>query len=494
MVKLDSIAEKVVPQKFLDKYRSFPVTLRAAFWFTVCNFVLKGISFICMPIYARFLSEEEYGTMSLITSYELIFTIFATFELYLGAFQRGLLKYKDDVKNFEQTIVFISNVLTVICFFIFMLLRGPLSGFTGVTLALYSLFSLYFIFYTPYHCWLNRKRFEYDYKAAVTVTILMALVSNLAPIITIKLFGATAYIKVISTLAIQIVFCLPFWIKHVNFSHIFKNTQRFFNYVKYAIRFQGPLVFHSLSYYVLNQSDRVMIDKFSSKADVAFYSVAYSFASVIIIFQNSLNQVLKPWRFQKLDKKGYKDVRDISNVLVILVGGVIVMFMLLLPEVFLIFPESYHQALKVAPPVTIGVYFLFLYTLFVDVESYYGKTEYIAYVSTFCALLNIGLNYVGIKMFGYVACAYTTLICYALMSFLHYVFMLITCKKAHVEESPVDSKTIWGFSLIMLAIFGVANAFYDSILVRYIIVACIVAAVIVFRKKLMSSWKMIRSK
>ena len=75
------IAERIIPRKILDKYRSFPVTLRAAFWFTVCNFVLKGISFICMPIYARFLSEDEYGTMSLITSYELIFNIFATFEL-----------------------------------------------------------------------------------------------------------------------------------------------------------------------------------------------------------------------------------------------------------------------------------------------------------------------------------------------------------------------------------------------------------------------------
>ena len=489
------IAERIIPRKILDKYRSFPVTLRAAFWFTVCNFVLKGISFICMPIYASFLSEEEYGTMSLITSYELIFNIFATFELYLGAYQRGLLKYKDDTKNFEQTIVFISNILTVICFFIFMLLSKPISGFTGVTTALYSIFSVYFLVYTPYNCWLNKKRFEYDYKAAVIVTILMALVSNLAPMITIQIFGATAYVKVISTLVIQIIFCLPFWIKHINFANVFRNKARTINYIKYALRFQGPLVFHSLSYYVLNQSDRIMIEKFSgSKADVAFYSVAYSFASVIIIFQNSLNQVLKPWRFQKLDKKGYKDVRDISNVLVILVGAVIVMFMLLLPEVFLIFPDSYQEGLKVAPPVTIGVYFLFLYTLFVDVESYYGKTEYIAYVSTFCALLNIGLNYIGIKMFGYIACAYTTLICYAIMSFMHFVFMQITCKKAHVEESPVDAKSIWGFSLIMLAVFGITNVFYDSIIVRYLIVAGIIAAVIIFRKKIISSWKMIRSK
>ena len=54
------IAERIIPRKLIEKYRSFPVTLRAALWFTVCNFILKGISFICMPIYSHVLSEEEY--------------------------------------------------------------------------------------------------------------------------------------------------------------------------------------------------------------------------------------------------------------------------------------------------------------------------------------------------------------------------------------------------------------------------------------------------
>ena len=80
------------------------------------------------------------------------------------------------------------------------------------------------------------------------------------------------------------------------------------------------------------------------------------------------------------------------------------------------------------------------------------------------------------------------------MSFMHFVFMQITCKKAHVEESPVDAKAIWGFSLIMLAVFGITNVFYDSIIVRYLMVAGIITAVILFRKKIISSWKMIRSK
>lgn len=433
--------------------------------------------------------------MSIMTSYELIFIIFATFELYLGAYQRGLLKYKNDVKSFEQTIVFLSNMLSVICLFLVLIFHKPFESFTGISAGFYSVFTVYFITYTPYNCWLNKKRFEYDYKAAVSVTILMALASNLLPIISIKIFGATAFVKVFTTLVIQTLFCLPFWLKNLDVAPLLKKKQEVCQYLIYAIKFQGPLVFHSLSYYILNQSDRVMIDKFLDKSDVALYSVAYSFASVIIIFQNSLNQVLKPWRFQKLDKKEYKDIRDISGILVAVVGTIIVIFMLLLPEVFkFVFKPEYHEALRVVPSVTVGVYFLFLYTLFVDVESYYGKTSYIAYVSTACAVLNIGLNYIGIQMFGYVACAYTTLICYAIMSFLHYVFMVITCKKAQVTEMPINTKTIWGFSVLMLIVFLIVNTIYDSILIRYMMLAVIAALVFGFRKKIIGEWKRIRAK
>lgn len=483
-------------KKLLNKYRSLPVTVRAAFWFTICNFMLKGISFVCMPIYTRFLPEEEYGTMTLITSYETIFTIITTLELYNGAYNRGILKFKEDVKTFEQTIVFLSNFLSLIWFVIVMLLNKPFTDFTGISLGMFAIMTGYFITRTAYNCWLNKKRFEYNYKAAVTITLLMAFISNLAPIITLKIFGATASVKIISTLVIQILFALPFWVKNFDFKNLLAKKADIKKYLSFALKYQLPLIFHSISYYILGQSDKIMIEKQThDKTNVAFYSVAYSFASVIIIFQNSLNQVIKPWRFQKLDKDQFADVRRISNIILVVVGAVISIFMMLLPEVFkLAFEPNYYEALEIVPAVTASVYFMFLYTLFVDIQSFYGKTTYIAYASTICAAINIALNYFGIKIFGYFACAYTTLICYVLMSLLHYVFMRITCKKENVTEKPVNSAFIWGFSIILLAFFIFVDLIYDYVIVRYGILVVIMAAMFIFRKKLMAAWKQIKSK
>lgn len=426
-----------------------------------------------MPLYTRLLSTDEYGKMSVIISYESIFNIFATFELSLGAYQRGLLKYKNDVDTFEQSIVFLSNLLTVIFALIVFLVWKPFSAFTGFSLSIFMLMMGYFIVFTPYNCWLNKKRFSFDYKAAVVITLAMALISNLCPIVTMNLLGKTSNIKVGSTLVASILFCFPFWARNFKIKNIKKQWEKVKGYFSYALRFQGPLVFHSLSYYVLNQSDRIMIGHLANNTSAAYYSVAYSLANVIIIFQNSLNQVLKPWRFQKLESENYKDVRDISNAVIVIVGSVIALFSLLVPSVLqLMFKPEYYEAVRSMAPVAFSVYFLFLYTIFVDVESYYGKTNYIAYVSVFCAVLNVILNYCGIKLFGYTACAYTTLFCYIVMAFLHYGFMYRTCREARITDIPVDIRFIMLFSTIMMAMFVLVSICYYSAAIRY--AACLV--------------------
>lgn len=477
------------------KYAALNLPLKATIWFTICNFALKGISFICMPLYTRLLPTDEYGRMSVLTSYETIFIILATFEVYLGAFQRGILKFKDDVRTFEQTIVFFSNCLTIFVLLFVFIIREPFESFTGVSMTLYGIMTLYFLGYAPYNCWLNKKRFDYDYKAAVIVTLSSALLANLLPILSVTLWGRTAFVKVASTLLISTAFYIPFWIRDFKPLNLIRKKERVKEYLIYVLKFQGPLVFHSLSYYILNQSDRVMIDKFSDSTKVAFYSVAYSLATVIMLVQNSMNQVLRPWRYKKLEAGRYEDVRKLSNSILVLVGGAIIIFMLIVPEIFkFLFTEQYYESIICIPPITMGVYFLFLYTIFVDVESYYDKTSYIAYVSTSCAVLNIILNYVGMKIFSYLVCAYTTLISYAVMALFHYVFMVKTCKARNVPQNPVDAKFIWGFTGGMLAIFVLINSVYQNIVFRYLILALMLVVALIKRNNIKAIVTNVRGK
>ena len=94
------------------KYKSCSVQTRASIWFTICNFAIKGIAFITVPIFTRTLSTEEYGTVTIYTSYQQMLMILATFELSLGAYNKGILKYKERINDYTTSIIWLSSILS----------------------------------------------------------------------------------------------------------------------------------------------------------------------------------------------------------------------------------------------------------------------------------------------------------------------------------------------------------------------------------------------
>ena len=98
--------------------------------------------------------------------------------------------------------------------------------------------------------------------------------------------------------------------------------------------------------------------------------------------------------------------------------------MLIAPDFMIILaPESYLEAKNIIAPVILSIYFMFLYSFFVNIEIYNKKNKYMA-ISTFIAAVgNIVGNYVLIPVFGYKAAAYTTLFSYVLLMILHYIFL-----------------------------------------------------------------------
>ncbi len=152
------------------------------------------------------------------------------------------------------------------------------------------------------------------------------------------------------------------------------------------MKFQLPLLFHSLSYLLLSQSDRVMIGSLVNNTKAAIYSVAYNLASAVLIFQQSLNQVFKPWRYQKMESKEYVTIYNTSTTVTLLLGVMICLFVLLAPDVIrLLFREEYYESIWTIPPVSISVFFMYLYSMFSDIESYFYDTKYMAfYISVLC--------------------------------------------------------------------------------------------------------------
>ena len=142
---------------------------------------------------------------------------------------------------------------------------------------------------------------------------------------------------------------------------------------------------------------------------------------VINLIKLSITQAMTPWIYECIKLKRYEELRKKCNSVMLLVMGMAFAFILFAPElIWIVGSKEYHSAVYVVPPVAASVYFTFLYSMFSAVEFYYEQTTKIMYASVVTAGLNIILNAIFIKLFGFIAAGYTTLACYVfLLSLIH---------------------------------------------------------------------------
>ena len=474
-----------VMKVFLEKYRKIPITLKASIWFIFCNLLLKGISFFTSPMFARLLSTEEYGKMTLFASYEQIVLIIATWEIGLSPTQRGLLKYKESRQIYRSSVILFSMITSFIVSCVVILFRREISDFTEMPGWLLFVMALYTFVYTSYSSWMTENKLSYNYRTVSIVTVGMTVLQIASALLAVCCIKPTADIKLLFTLMPAIVvslFILAFRFKpHI----LIKSKNETKDQLHFIFSFAWPLVLHSLSFLVLGQADRIMIGKMVGNSEAGLYGVSYTISSVVIIVQNAVLQVLSPWIYHRMDAKEYDKINKLMTGILTLVCVVYVAFILVAPDVIiLMYPEYYWEGIWCIPPISMGVFFMFMYSLFVAVEECLDQTKYVAYVSITCALINVVLNYFGIKLFGYIACAYTTLICYILFAIGHYYFMSKIVKEKVGSVKVYNGRLFLLSSIAMSLFMGCITLIYNSRFMRYLIVSIILLICFVFRNRI----------
>ena len=105
--------------RLIEKYNGISVQAKAALWFTGCNFLQKGVSFITVPIFTRMMSTDEYGVYSLYTSWYQILLIVTSLYLFNGVFDNAMSKFSEDRDRFAASVQGLSITVTVFVFIIF---------------------------------------------------------------------------------------------------------------------------------------------------------------------------------------------------------------------------------------------------------------------------------------------------------------------------------------------------------------------------------------
>ena len=469
--------------RLIEKYNGISVQAKAALWFTGCNFLQKGVSFITVPIFTRMMSTDEYGEYSLYTSWYQILLIVTSLYLFNGVFDNAMSKFSEDRDRFAASVQGLSITVTVFVFIIFVATNRLWEQALGLPKKFIVLMFVEMLVAPSLYYWSARQRFEYQYKRLVFITVSKTIINPCLGLLLVYLFPDKALGRVFSIVLTELVFDVSVMIYQFAKGRVFFDSQ----YWKYAITLAIPLIPHYLSGMILNQGDRTVIDRMVGRSAVAMYGVAYSIGMLVQMFINAINSAITPWVYGNLKEKNIRAIRKQFSILLLLVATIISAVILVCPELVMIFgSEKYADAVYVIPPVAASVYFIFLYGVLSYPEFYYEETRFLMLASFGAAILNVILNIIFVKIFGFVAAGYTTLVCYIVYSLGHYLVGSKVLRK-HTEESAlVEKKPALGLSLYVITISIVGNFIVPYVWLRYAVIAILVIVVLVNYKRICS--------
>ena len=451
---------------------------KASLWYAVCSVLQKCIGLIVIPIYTRLMSEGDYGTYVVFQSWTEIVAIFVTLNLGSYVFNNGMMKFKNDRDGFASSMLGLTGLIGIAWMIIFLVAPSFWSGVFGLAAPYVFLLVLRCIVLPSYSYWSAKLRYEFRYKPVVALTLVLSIATPVASIPAI-LFSSdkVAAALVVQVLVMMIVYLVPL-------CSIIKRSRNFFSikYWVFALKFNLPLIPHLLSTVILQQADRIMISNICGSAFAAIYSVAYSAGLAMSFIHSAIVQALTPWMYQTIEAKDYGRIQPVSMAILAIVGGASLLLTLFAPEIMMLLaPASYYEGIYAIPPVAACVILMTAFNLFVTVEYYFEETLWVMTASIIAAVLNVALNFLLLPVFGFLAAAYTTLLCYFLLVVGHCVLMRKAMKKHGMNAQLFDLKHIYGIIILFVGLMVACSAIYSHIAIRYSILAVFALAIFVKR-------------
>jgi len=384
----------------------------------------KAPLLILTPIFTRLLSTTEYGKIGY---YQVIINVLMIFIGY-GFSSAQIMSYYDNEYEVNEfgSYIYSNNLFQVIIFTSFTLLGFLLMGifkvfgsnfFTDNNVWVYWLLSIIVLSKVLSENITSHYKMRQEYTAVSLMKIILFTILALSSLGCLLIKG-NAQAWIIGNIIGYIVSLLIYLPKYINTF----NWKFSFKYVKSALLFGWPIIMHLLLSIMHSSIDRIMLKDLISFDILGFYTVAFTFSSVLQVFILSFNQVYQPIFYQLMSSKDSRAEFEIKSVIRVwlLVLTIVTIIFLILGKSLLPFliGEEFYDAVPLFPPLLLSVYFGSFYYFFSPTFFFFKKTTALPIVTGASAFVNIVLNYYFIKHIGAIGAAYSTIISHVVLSFI----------------------------------------------------------------------------
>ena len=476
MKNIENDNKKNIVRGILD---FFSVQSKATVAYLMCNIILKCASFITFPIFARFLSVEDYGLITVYGTIMSFISVIVSLNLQYSTFTTAMVKFQDDKDGYLASASGFLILNTFIYIVVLLFIGKYISDYFEIKKYLLYVMAFEMLSSSILSIYMARERFDYKYKEIVFITLLVFVINTIVGFIAIFSYKDRGIARILSTALVSIIFGI------IIFINIVKRSTRLYykEYYKYIMGFSIPLIPYYMSQMIFSASDRLMIDRMLSRTDVALYEVGNKLGAVLIIVLNSINSSYGPWIFRNIKNKNCVMTRKVSSAIADLFAASLFLGIIFMPEIIkILLSNKYIGSLYVIPPISMGLLFNFYVQCFLNVGFVFEEKHYLVISATLSALINVLLNYILLKRFGFLAAAWTTLGSIIFFVIISYIFMNKILKKYNYDDKIYDIKHFFILGISFLISSIIIMYFYNNLIMRIIIFLVILIILFINRK------------
>lgn len=442
--------------------------IKAGLGYTIGNYFLRGLGFITVPIFARILTEEDFGIYNNFMAYEGIIYLLICLALHT-CIKNAKYQYGDEkLDEFTSSVAIIPLIVFLAMLALVNIFPAPFENFLSMDLFQIDLLLAYCYGLGMLMYYQNRLALDYVYKEYLYISYFNTILSVvLSLVFVLTCFSGQRYMGRIMGSVIPMIIILVYIL-----IRLFKKCKPKIvgAYWKFALKISLPIIPHGIGQVILLSVDRIMINRYIGAREAGLYSFAYTIYTIVQVTSNSLSTAFEPWVFNKMSENKRADVQKRSTQFFWLLCVITLLVILIAPElIYILGSEKYKASIYCAIPILIGGAFTMTYVIPSELTYYYEKTQLIAVGTVGAAVVDVVLNYVFINKFGYVAAAYTTLVCSALYFVFH---CIISYKVSGMLTIPIKHM-ILGF-VCVIAAGATTELLMEQSIIRILILAVIV--------------------
>lgn len=400
------------------------------------------ISFLLLPLYTSILTTEEYGIYDLIITISTFVLPIITLLMQESMF-RFLIDCKDDDEKksvISQTIIYIS-ISTIVS----LILAKLLNTFVEIP---YLLIGIVYVCTSIISELRNALvRGVGKLKLYTIINFFSSLIQILLNVILIVVCKLGIYGLLIAAIVSHTICSLIIFFKLQMYSYISVKSYNK-NLMKRMIKYSIPLVPNSLSWTIVNLSDRIVISSVMGTSANGIYSMSYKFPTLMNTIYGFFYTA---WKESSAKAVNDKDNEEFFNIIFKLLSKAMVSVSIgiiaCMPLVFNIFiKEAYNESYLYIPILVIAMYYNNMSGYYGGIFTAYKNTKIMGITTIIAAVINIIINVVLIKYIGIYAAALSTLISCMVI----YYYRKIKVKQyVHIE----NIKDIKGIIILLITLY-----------------------------------------